>query len=386
MPHQHAEPDPNVAVPAAVRRAAAKAEALHKAQPGAKNPTPDPAPAANNGNSDADSRPIGELVPAAVPPGTTRFIDDANTSALAARQAANNPPPAAQPDPAAQPARPVTAEEWEHRYNSENGRYRSAMSALAESNRRAEQLQALLASVGTPPASNPQGNGSATPKELQAASLLTPKEVEEYGTEFVDVVKRAAREVYDPIINDLQTKVNAAQQTVSRTATAFEQDARSQMLQLLDGQLPQWRVLNEEQRFYDWLQLPDPFSGDIRHALLKRAFAANKGQIVLNFFQGFLADEAASAPPAQTGAVPAAGALPGQAAGKVPLASLAAPGRATAAAGNSPAVEKPIIKRSEIAQFYSLSNRGHWNGNEVEKKRLEQMIFEAQRDGRIVDG
>ena len=69
-------------------------------------------------------------------------------------------------------------------------------------------------------------------------------------------------------------------------------------------------------------------------------------------------------------------------AGKVPLEAFAAPGRAKTAAATAPA-EKPIITRAQIATFYADKAAGKYRGKEAEADRLERMIFEAQRDGRI---
>jgi hypothetical protein len=87
--------------------------------------------------------------------------------------------------------------------------------------------------------------------------------------------------------------------------------------------------------FHDWLKLPDSFTGAIRHKLLTAAYEQNQTPQVLAFFNGFLAQEAALAPVTPGAPAPAAD-------GKIPLDTLAAPGRAKTAAANAP-VEKPTF-------------------------------------------
>jgi hypothetical protein len=111
---------------------------------------------------------------------------------------------------------------------------------------------------------------------------------------------------------------------------------------------------------------------------------------VARFFNGFLADEAAAGnqrPQAeQRRTAPANangngnGRLP---TGKVPLARLAAPGRARSGASSELPPEKPLISRAQIAQFYADVAANRYRGREAEKNSLEAQIFEAGRDGRI---
>jgi len=110
---------------------------------------------------------------------------------------------------------------------------------------------------------------------------------------------------------------------------------------------------------------------------LKAAYAANDAPRVLAFFNGFLAEEAASTPPAPA-PDPAAPVAP-----KVPLETFAAPGRAKSAATPLVPPEKPTISRADVTKFYEDLRRGVYRGRDEEKARIEAMIFEANRDGRI---
>jgi len=97
----------------------------------------------------------------------------------------------------------------------------------------------------------------------------------------------------------------------------------------------------------------------------------------LAFFRSFLSQEAALDP--AVSAQPDTGATPD----KIPLADLAAPGRAKTAAASTTPVEKPFFTQAQIAQFYAASAAGKYRGREEEKNRIEQAIFAAQREGRI---
>lgn len=132
--------------------------------------------------------------------------------------------------------------------------------------------------------------------------------------------------------------------------------ARRNLETTLDTQVPSWRDVNVAQEFHSWLALPDLFSGAIRHELLKAAYEQNDTPRVLAFFKGFLAQEAASAPAPYGQTQPApADATQGDASGKIPLETFAAPGRAKTAAATGAPAEKPTFTHAQIAKFYADS-------------------------------
>jgi hypothetical protein len=151
--------------------------------------------------------------------------------------------------------------------------------------------------------------------------------------------------------------------------------AREKMYATLNERCPSWEQINTNQDFISWLGLPDAFSGVIRHTLLNQAFEANDTLRVLKFFDGFLAEEAVTAPAAvQPDPVP--GMVP-----KVPLETFAAPGRAKSTATTP--VEKPIITRADITRFYTDKAAGRYRGRDDEAARIDAEIITAGREGRI---
>jgi hypothetical protein len=328
--------DTSVHVPAAVRAAAAKADEAHAALYPV-DPAPEPAP-----------QPEPTPEPA--------------------------PQPAPAPEPAPQPIAEVTPEVtesgWEHRYNSMKGRHDRLAAANQQLNERVAGLEATLASMAAQ---------APLPTSAPAApqSLITPEDLEQWGPEMMSVIERKAEEKMRPIVSDLKNQITELTDRLQGVGHYVAQDARSRMKADLTKALPNWEQVNENQRFINWLGLPDAYSGAIRDQLLQAAYAANDTPRVLAFFNGFLAEEAANAPrhepaPAPTPAVE-----------KVPLESLAAPGRATIAAVHSAPAEKPTFTRAEVTQFYVDVTRGAYRGRDEDKLRLEKQISDAGREGRI---
>jgi hypothetical protein len=323
-----------------------------------------------------------------IPDAVRRLAEQADAAFRAAHPdkvdpaAAPNPEPASAPtpEPAAAPNPDVTLPgngetiNWEHRYKSMEGRNKRSEATIREMADQLANLQTVLANVqATAPA-------APAPTELQAASLLSPKEVEEYGNEFLDVVGKRAKETLSPEFLAIKHDLDQLRKVVQGNTQVTAAQARRNLEVTLDEKVPNWREVNVDPEFHAWLSLPDLFSGAIRHTLLTAAYEQNNAPRVLAFFKGFLSQEAATAPALSATGEPAPADVTS---GKIPLEALAAPGRAkTAAAPNAPA-EKPIITTAQVSTFYADVNRGKYRGRDEEKNRLERMIVEAGRDGRI---
>jgi hypothetical protein len=331
--------DPNIKLPAAVRAAAARSDQMYN-QYRDQPITPE-----GNGEQSQEQ-----------PTGEQQFQQE---------QAAEQP----QEQPA-QSAPKAEDESWEHKYKSIHGRFMRAQDQMRSMSEEIQNLQNIIATMQT-------SQTSETPPELRAERLITDDELRDYGDDFLKVVGKKAKEELVPIIQSQAQKIEELERRLSGVTNVVQQDNTQKMLDTLDQKLPKWRELNTDPEFLSWLRLPDPFSGAIRHEMLKAAYTQGNASRVLAFFNGFLAEEAVVAP---AKAEPDTG---GQRVSKVPLETLAAPGRAKSAAGNAAPAEKPIFKRADIAAFYADVAAGRYRGKDADKANLERQIFEAQREGRI---
>lgn len=343
--------DPDVKIPAAVRAASSRSEQLFNslrdqtAEAATEEVTPE-------GNPELNAASLAEGEPV---------------------QAQSTEQPTEQPtaEPPAPTPKPEGDESWEHKYKSMHGRFLRSQEQVRLLSDQVSNLQGVIATMQVAP--TPQ----ATLPELDAEKLITPEEAADYGEDFLKVVGKRAREEVAPLIKGYQTKIAELEQKLNGVSGAVQQSSQEKLLAKLDQDMPQWRELNTNEGFLEWLRLPDTYSGAIRHDMLKAAYAQGNPSRVLAFFKGFLAEEAALAP-VQAEPDPKATTV-----AKVPLANLAAPGRAKTAASAPAPAEKPIITRAQIAAFYADIANGKYRGRDAEKTRTETMIFEAQRDGRI---
>jgi len=344
------EVDPNINVPKAVRDAALRSTAIQQALTGASEKpvitsTPDPQ---------------------TIPP----------------QDQASSPPPESAPQPpspAGEPSPPAEPEEtWQNRYGSMLGRYnslRGEMQQMAEQLQRLQNENAIMRQ-------NPPRTGS------DGVNLLTEQEMADYGPEFIDVVRRAAREEAAPLHAEIQNLRGQLGMVQQETSNAF----LTRMNATISGMVPDWQNINRHPQFIEWVGLPETYSGVIRQQLMQEAWNNGDAHRVAAFFRAFLAEVAAVDPqragthaqPALPSPYPAQ--QPGN--GAVPLGtrlsldSLAAPGRGHA--GTQAPADKPVYTAQDITRFYTEVAAGKWRTRDQERAAIDADIIAAQKEGRII--
>ncbi len=283
-------------------------------------------------------------------------------------------PPAAQVPATTETPPPASAgEDWEHKYRVLQGMHQADVQRnrqLTEENR---ELRSLLSRVQQAH-QQAQAQAQATPPAQPAAKLVKPEEVAEYGAEFMDMVARAAKEQYQPVIEQLQSTISSLESKLNTRVEHVEQvatmSAKDAFFVQLDRAMPTWEKLNVDPGFLAWLDSPDELTGFVRREIFNRASSSFDAPRVLKFFTTYAASQApAPATPASTLAP------------SVPLDSLVAPSKTTTApvAGDS----RKVYSRAEIAAFYENCRKGTYRGRDAERRRIESDIFAAGREGRI---
>ena len=347
MPQKQLAPvDPDVKIPDSVRLAAEKANSYYKKP--AEPPEP-PAPASDE------------------PPALPKPASD-EPPALPKQRAKKVAAPPAEPQ-----APPAPGDiNWEHRYLSMKGRHDSLLQAqgsmqeqMAQMGDELMRMQQIL-----------QQRGNGPPAKPGTKKLLTPEDEQTYGQDLIDFTRRAAQEAVAPELEASKQEIRSLNQRLTREAQIGVQIT-------LDREVPDWREINLDERFKQWLRLPNIYSGRVRHQMLSDAYQAANAPLVVQLFKDFIADEDATGNRAPDPAnEPPAPPVPRRAAASLEV--LAAPGRAKPAGGDTamPA-DKPRFTRTQIKRFYEQVRAGVFVGREVEKDRQEREIFAAQNEGRV---
>jgi hypothetical protein len=338
-PKQRLPYDPND-IPEAVRERAARVDALYSNGPPAESPPGEPGPV---------QLPLPGLEPPQAPPG-------------------NNSPPAVAAERAADP----DEQSWHHRFLAMQGRYNASQRTLGEMQEQMVQLGNELVHAQQQPAARQE---QPQQRSVEAPRYLTEKDVQDYGSDLVNFTQRAAAEAMAP-------QILAIEQQNRELQARLAQEARARLDMRVEAAIPQFRDIDRDPRWHRWLLGIDMLSGRVRQTLLDEAISAADAPRAISFFRGFLNEEFATGhiEPAFNSQQPAA---PREAA--VPLASLAAPGRARPTTGGDfgGLPESRLYTRAQIAQLYTAHRKGAYVGREAEWNRQEADIIAAGREGRV---
>ena len=177
---------------------------------------------------------------------------------------------------------------------------------------------------------------------------LTQDDVNNYGTELIDVTQRAALHAVAPHLQQLE-------QSNAELQRRLAIEARRNLDAAVERLVPNYRETDRDPRWHNWLLQTDPLTGRPRQQILNDAIASTDANRVAAFFRGFQQTVGSQSP---SSAAPA-------------------PNRARSS-GN-----KPIYTRAQIAQLYSAHRQGAYVGREAEWQRLEYELIAAGREGRI---
>ena len=178
--------------------------------------------------------------------------------------------------------------------------------------------------------------------------MLTQADHENYGSEFIDLTQRAAREAMAPEIQRLHAENHHLRSMAQRSQ-------RADIERALDARVPDWRSTYANPAFAQWLSAPDDYAGVARSQLMRHAVANSDASRVVAFYQGFLAQSGHHAPARESRG--------------------GYQSRQPAAGG------KPIYTRQQIPAFYEARRKGEIN--DANWARQEAEIMAAANQGRI---
>src|SRR6516165_9015227 len=158
-------------------------------------------------------------------------------------------------------------------------------------------------------------------------SYLTQDDVTNFGHEIIDLIQRGSRQAMAPVLDRLEERDEQLREGLQRaTKTAIDH--------ALDTAVPNWREVNQDPRWFQWLNSPEPYSGYRRQDLLNDATAQGDADRVIRIFKGFVAE---------------AGGQQGQA---------SQPGRAAPSYRPAQSSRGPLYSRSQILEMASRRRRG----------------------------
>lgn len=318
-----------------------------------------------------------------IPPQIQRQIDEAEAYDKAIQDAADavaNPegqtleqpiePAPAPPAPAPEPVAPAVKSEdesWRAKYLTLQGMFNAEVPRLQA------QVKALVGQVAELQA-KPQ-----TPPPAPTASSITDKDVEAFGGDLLDVMKRQAADIvaqaeakWSAERDALLGKISELSATSTSVREAQQASSQQQYFSALGAAVPDYEATNVDPAFLSWLGEVDPLSGLIRQEYLNNAFATLDVARTIALFTAWKPQAPAPAtPPAKTEAQKR---LERQTAPSGSKASTPPP---------SGDVSTRVWTGAEIDQFYTEVRQGLYRGKEAEASAIEAQIDAAAASGRV---
>ena len=346
-------------IPDAVRRASARADELARAA-GVAN-VPDLPGESGDNSADIGSSQI-----------STTEVNAPDTAPVAPDPSANQAGDNSQQGRLAPASTPFV--DWEQRYATLQGKYNSEIPELRG---QIKSLENLIAAMNTAPRSEPASAPlSMSPGGPTPASHIPEADIEAWGQDLVEATGRWTDARVAPRLEDFERRLLSIEGGARQLSV---DSAKRSAEAALERAVPNWEQINQNTNFHLWLSQVDPFSGRSRQQMLTEAHNAGDAARVIAFFRGFLAEQTAVTQPAS--GIPLAQTAPP--ADRLPLESLAVPGRGSVTLPAQGAPESKIWTTAEIAHFFRQKTRGVWNGREADAARIEQDIVAAGREGRV---
>jgi hypothetical protein len=185
--------------------------------------------------------------------------------------------------------------------------------------------------------------------------FLTQQDYSNFGSDLVDFTQRAAVQAVAPHLESLEQQNAELQRRLAREAR-HALDAR------VERAIPDFREIDSDPSWLNWLAQLDPLSGRQRQQLLNEAIAASDTGRVLGFFRQFQREAGAASHTSGHDLGPAHS-------------------RRTRSSGSGGAV----YTRPQIQRLYEMHRRGAYAGREDAWARQEADIVRAGAEGRILN-
>lgn len=265
--------------------------------------------------------------------------------------------------------------DWKQKYSVLKGKYDAEVPRLSVELRDTKDRLTKLEEAMAQPTLTPEVKGDEP--------TFTAEEIEDYGTDLLDIMGRKAREIaqkeFLPQVDALKVEVANLGRQIGVTGQRVEKQEQNEVFAMLDREVKDWRKINIDPRFNEWLDQADPFTGQTRKELMLRAFDTKHAPRVQAFFDSFLKENAAVTPIPTvdpTGQVGRTATLD--------LEDYVAPGTPKSSGQSGAPKEKRVWTSKEIGQFFSGVQKGHYKKRPEDKARIEADIVAATREGRVI--
>lgn len=208
------------------------------------------------------------------------------------------PQPPAEPTPDPQPAEPqpqpqVTPPEatepetdWKQRAKTLEGKYNAEVPRLhGQLKDLNTQLASALEQIHQLKTAQP------TPPEQKRQELITKDDEETFGSDLIDLSRRVVREEFAQlaphVISEIRKEFAPIREQVGEVQKKTAQTEEERFWTSIDTAVPDWRDIDQDQKWLEWLAEYDPMTGTTRQESLDNAHASLDAARVAAIFKVF---------------------------------------------------------------------------------------------------
>lgn len=136
----------------------------------------------------------------------------------------------------------------------------------------------------------------APPQAPTSGPLISAKDEEAFGSDLIDLARRAAREEFSrlaaPLFAEVRKELNPVREQVGKVIERQETSEQERFYQTLTAMVPEWEQINADTRWLEWLGEVDMLLGAPRQKALDDAHQAMDVQRVAGLFNTWKAQYA----------------------------------------------------------------------------------------------
>ena len=257
-------------------------------------------------------------------------------------------------------------ETWERRYKTLQGMFNAEVPRLKS------EVKDLKSQLETSIARLDLASQAKAESPSDSQRLVTDKDVEDFGGDLVDLIKRQATEVAQSELSKKISKLEEENAQLQREVTGVSErqgeNARRDYFVELSRLVPDYEALNVDQGFLDWLNEVDLLSGNQRQEYLNHAFNSFDPMRTATLFNTYKDLIGAPTTTRQT---------------NKNLERQVAPGTSKVSSASASTGSDKVWSMGDIDRFYRDVAKGNYRGNESEQARIEADIDLAVNQGRL---
>jgi hypothetical protein len=204
-----------------------------------------------------------------------------------------------------------------------------------------------------------------------AAPPADAKDLDTYGPEMIDLINRRASEIVAKQMEALQPQLEQTRAQVTELAQRQYQSAEDEFYGELEAAVPDWKAINADQRFIDWLAEVDPMFGVSRQTAMDHAARVMSHAQAASLFNAYKTASGMNKP-----ATPAPAAK-----------AQVSPSPRTVGTSSAPSMREPEVtmKRSDITAHYARAARDPAYRGTADYKAFEVRMTEALAANKIIE-